>query len=105
MAITPYLFYEDVSAALKFLSKAFGFRRFGPMGKTAQGRVNHASMRLGREPDAVVMMGWPGAKYKSVRRLGQATFNLYVSVGDVDRHCARARKAGAKIIEEPHDTP
>src|ERR1051325_12237194 len=58
MAITPYLFYEDVSAAVEFLSKAFGFRRFGPTGKTPQGRINHASMRLGREPDAVVMMAW-----------------------------------------------
>jgi uncharacterized glyoxalase superfamily protein PhnB len=105
MPITPYLFYEDVSAALEFLSKAFGFRRFGPIGKTPEGRINHASMRLGREADAVVMMGWPGPKYKSVKRLGQSTFNLYVNVADVDRHCARARKAGAKIIEEPQDTP
>jgi len=104
MAITPYLFYEDVSAALEFLSKAFGFRRFGPMMKTADGRINHASMRLGRDADMVVMMGWPGPKYKSPKRLGQTTFNLYVNVGNIDRHCARARKAGAHIIEEPHDT-
>ena len=48
MPITPYVFYEDVSAAREFLSKAFGFRPFGPTGKTSQGRLNHAAMRLGR---------------------------------------------------------
>jgi uncharacterized glyoxalase superfamily protein PhnB len=30
MSITPYLLYEDVGGALKFLSKAFGFRKHGP---------------------------------------------------------------------------
>ena len=29
MAITPYLLYEDVDAALKFLSRAFGFKEYG----------------------------------------------------------------------------
>jgi len=29
MAIIPYLLYEDVDEALKFLAKAFGFRKYG----------------------------------------------------------------------------
>ncbi len=29
MSITPYLLYEDVAGALKFLAKAFGFRKYG----------------------------------------------------------------------------
>lgn len=29
MAITPYLYYEDVNAALKWLTKAFGFKPYG----------------------------------------------------------------------------
>jgi uncharacterized glyoxalase superfamily protein PhnB len=28
---------------------------------------------------------------------------LYVYVGDVDAHCARAREGGAEIVEEPSD--
>ncbi len=50
------------------------------------------------------MMGYPGPKYKNPKRLGQATQNLYVNADNVDAHFERAKKAGARIIEEPHDT-
>ena len=102
MAITPYLYYEDVGEALKFLAKAFGFEKHGPQMNGADGKINHASMKLG---DDVVMMGHPGSAYRNPKRLGEATQSLYVNVDDVDKHFARARKAGAKIIEEPADTP
>lgn len=29
VAITPYLYYKDLGAALKWLTKAFGFKRYG----------------------------------------------------------------------------
>jgi uncharacterized glyoxalase superfamily protein PhnB len=96
MAITPYLLYEDVGGALKFLAKAFGLRRYGRPMKNADGVINHAAMQLGRD---VVMMGYPGPEYRNPRRLGQATIQLYVNVDDVDKHYRRAKKAGAKIIE------
>ena len=100
MTITPYLYYEDLDAALTWLSKAFGFKRLGrPMRR--DGRAVHAAMKFG---EAVVMMGAPGGKYKSPRRLGQATQSLYVAVDDADKHFARARKAGGTILEEPADT-
>jgi PhnB protein len=101
MAITPYLYYEDVPGALKFLAKAFGFKRYGPQMKGEDGRVNHAAMRFGDHD--VIMMGYPGPKYKNPKRLRQATQSLYVNVEDVDEHFARARRAGAKILEEPTD--
>jgi PhnB protein len=101
MTITPYLFYEDVGGALKWLGKAFGFRRCGTQMSGPDGRINHASMQLG---DGIIMMGYPGPKYKNPKRLGHATQNLYVNVDDVDKHFQRARKAGAKILEEPTDT-
>ena len=99
--ITPYLYYEDVGAALAFLSKAFGFKKFGASMSGPDGKVNHAAMKLG---DAMVMMGYPGPAYKNPRRLGEATQSLYINIDNVDKHCERARKAGAKIIEEPKDT-
>ena len=102
MAITPYLLYEDVGEAMKFLSKAFGFKKFGPVNRGPDGTIYHAAMQLGEDP---VMMGHPGPQYKSPKRLGQATFNMYVTVEDADKHFARAKKAGARIIEEPQDTP
>lgn len=101
MAITPYLLYEDVGAALQWLAKAFGLRKLGRAISGPDGKINHAAMRLG---EANVMMGYPGPTYKNPKRLGQATQNLYVDVADVDKHFKRAVKGGAKIIEEPADT-
>jgi len=101
MAITPYLLYEDVGRALKFLAKAFGFRKYGAQTLSPDGKINHAAMKLGND---VVMMGCPGSSYRNPKRLGQATQSLYVNVEDVDKHFARAKKAGASIIEEPADT-
>ena len=101
MTITPYLLYSDVSGALRFLSKAFGFRKFGASMKGPDGRLNHAAMQF---RDAVVMMGCPGPKYKNPKKLGHSTQSLYIMVDDVDKHFARARRAGALILEEPQDT-
>ena len=101
MAITPYLLYDDVGAALKFLAKAFGFRKHGAQMLGPNGKINHAAMQFGED---MVMMGYPGSGYRNPKRLGQATQSLYVNVDDVDKHFARARKAGATILEEPADT-
>lgn len=48
MAITPYLLYEEVGGALKWLSKAFGFRKYGapmsgPDGKSIMPPCNSAT--------------------------------------------------------------
>lgn len=101
MAITPYLLYEDVGGALKFLAKAFGFRKFGAQMLGSDRKIKHAAMKFG---DGVIMMGCPGPGYRSPKRLGQATQNLYVNVKDVDKHFERARNAGATILEPPADT-
>lgn len=99
-SITPYLYYADVDAALNWLSKAFGFKTMmkfaGPDGKT-----NHSAMKLAN--GEVFMLGCPGPKYKNPKQLGHVTQGLYIMVGQVDKHFLRAKKAGAKIIEEPTD--
>jgi len=101
MAITPYLLYEDVGGALKFLSKAFGFRKYGAQVLGPNAKINHAAMKFG---DDLIMMGCPPSGYRNPKRLGQATQNLYVNVEDVDKHFERAKKSGATILEEPTDT-
>lgn len=101
MAITPYLLYQDVGGALKFLAKAFGFRKYGTQMRAPDGKINHAAMKFG---EAVFMMGCPGKGYRNPKQLRQATQSLYVDVEDVDKHFARAKKAGATIIEEPSNT-
>jgi len=100
LAITPYLYYEDLPAALKWLAKALGFRTFGPTMRR-NGKLTHAAMKRG---DAIVMMGHPGPKYRNPRRVGHATQSLYVTVTGVDRLFARAKKSGAKVLEEPANT-
>jgi uncharacterized glyoxalase superfamily protein PhnB len=97
--ITPYLLYEDVAAAIDWLGAAFGFRERtripGPGGKVA-----HAEMELA---DGLIMMGCPSPQYRNPKRLGQITQHLYVYVDGIDAHFERAKKAGAKIVEEPKD--
>src|SRR5262249_53231494 len=97
MAIIAYLYYKDVATVQRFLAKAFGFRKCGPTNKDARGKIKHSAMMLGHD---VVMMGWPGPSYKNPRELGQATQCLFINVVNVDEHFERARKAGAKIIQE-----
>ena len=100
-SLTPYLYYADVDAALGFLSKAFGFKQTGMKMKGPDGKTNHAAMTL--TSGEVFMMGCPGPKYKNPKQLPNVTQGLYITVDDVDKHFLRARKAGAKIIDEPAD--
>jgi uncharacterized glyoxalase superfamily protein PhnB len=98
-AVTPYLLYEDVAAAVEWLSGAFGFRerlRF----PDPDGTITHAEMELN---GGEIMLGHPGPDYKSPKRLGQATQLVHVYVDDVDAHFERARAAGATILAEPKD--
>jgi PhnB protein len=96
---TPYLLYEDVGAALEWLSRAFGFReRLRFQGE--DGAVTHAEMEL---DGGEVMLGWPGPDYRNPRRLGQTTQLVHVYVEDVDAHFERAREVGAEIVSEPQD--
>jgi uncharacterized glyoxalase superfamily protein PhnB len=100
--IIPYLLYEDAGAALEWLARAFGFREEMRMDEDA-GRVAHAEMDVGA--GARVFMGAPGGDYRGPGRLGTRTALVYLYVDDVDAHCARAREAGAEIVEEPADQP
>lgn len=97
--ITPYLYYEDVAAALEWLARAFGFRERTRIAG-AGGKITHAEMEVA---DSVIMMGHPGPDYRNPKRLGQATQTLYINVDDIDAHCRHAREAGAVIIMEPKD--
>ena len=97
--ITPYLLYEDVEAALEFLSRAFGFEEVLRYTGSA-GYISHAEMRHG---DGTIMLGDPGPDYRNPRRLGEATVQVYVDVDDVDALYERATAAGAEVIDEPSD--
>lgn len=101
--VTPYLLYKDVGKALKFHSKAFGFIEEGQRFTGEDGVISHAAMRISSEGD-VFMMGCPGPKYKNPKQLAGVTTLMYITVDNVDKHFARAKKAGAKILNKLEDT-
>jgi uncharacterized glyoxalase superfamily protein PhnB len=103
-ACCPNVFYDDVAAAVRFLHDAFGFEaRF--QHRADDGTVEHAQLGLG---EALVMLGRADdaralRPVKSPKRAGFVTGGVYVFVGDVDAHFARAKRAGADIALEPAD--
>jgi uncharacterized glyoxalase superfamily protein PhnB len=103
MAITPYLYYEDLAAMMSWLSRAFRFEPHGAVQNGPDGAPSHAAMKLG---DGIVMMGRPDPSkgYRNPKRLGGATQSLYVTVDEVDAHFRQAKEAGAGILESPLDT-
>jgi uncharacterized glyoxalase superfamily protein PhnB len=108
--LSSAVYYDDASGAIDWLCRAFGFDvRLKVEG--AGGRIEHSELVYG---EAVVMVAQsgvrparpafpPGASPRSIA--GANTQSLMLYVDNVDEHCARARAAGAKIIEEPavHD--
>ena len=107
--------YEDVAAAIDWLRQAFGFEESGERFTDDEGRVTHAELSL---DGATVMLGWPGADYRSPKGHAQecdqaarwlatpwVIDGVHVEVDDVDAHYERAQAAGATILRGPEDLP
>jgi uncharacterized glyoxalase superfamily protein PhnB len=94
------LCYRDPKAALKWLAAAFGFEAVMVI-TDAEGNVAHSEMRFG---NGLVMIGseW-SADHKSPASISSKnTQTVHVHLDeDIDRHCARAKAAGAEIIQAP----
>jgi uncharacterized glyoxalase superfamily protein PhnB/DNA-binding XRE family transcriptional regulator len=100
--ITPTLFYEDSRAALPWLETAFGFvareKVAGP-----DGQIVHSELAFG---DGLIMVGHvsaspsAGSRFGTPKTLGKCTQSLFVFVDDLEAHCARAKAAGAEIVQE-----
>lgn len=111
----PMVSYEDVGAAVDWLSNAFGFRESGERFSDGDGRVTHAELSL---EGATVMLGWPGPEYRSPAHHAEeceqaarwlatpfVVDGVQVEVDDVGAHEAQARAAGATIVRELEDLP
>ena len=97
--VLPHVTYRDVAAAIEWLARAFGLSehyRYGP-----PDRPQGAQVRLG---GAWFMLesARPGSVVPA--DAGHRTQYLSVFVPDVDAHHARARAAGAKVVEELNET-
>lgn len=108
--ISSGIYYRDAAKMIDWLCDAFGFEvRLKIEGDN--GRIEHSELTYG---DSVIMVGeertgaasrW-GVDMKSPLSVaGANTQGLMVYVDDADAHCAHARAAGAKIVDEPavHD--
>jgi uncharacterized glyoxalase superfamily protein PhnB len=99
--VTPYLLYEDGSAAVDFLTEAFGFREIERTTGGAGGM--HVEMETG-DGMGRIYLGSPGGAFRGPAAVGRTSL-LYILVPDVDAHYARAKAAGAEIVEELVDLP
>jgi uncharacterized glyoxalase superfamily protein PhnB len=94
------LCYRDPKAALKWLEAAFGFETVMVI-TDAEGNLGHSQMKFG---DGTLMIGneWT-ADHKSPASIqGTNTQTVHVHLTeDIDKHCARAKAAGAEIIQDP----
>ena len=97
---TAYPNYLDAKAAIAFLEAAFGFETevlvLGP-----NDEVVHAEMAFG---DGRIGIGaeWHELMRSPQNLGGKSTCSIHVHLpGDLDRHFARAKAAGATILREP----
>ena len=100
--IFPILRYNDARAAIRWLCSAFGFVQIFSVPESGD-YVRHARLKLGKN---LIMVGSvrPNDGIVSPKGLGSATQMLAVYVEDPDMHCARAKAAGANILNPPADT-
>jgi PhnB protein len=110
--IVPFIGYEDASAAIEWLERAFGFAEDRDA-RNEEGRtITHAELELG---GARIYLSTP-RDYASPLRMREASDlarrayenpwvidGHYVEVDDVDAHYERAVAAGATILREPEE--
>lgn len=102
--IIPTMRYHDAPRMIDWLCEAFGFARHLVVpGET--GVIEHAQLTLG---DGMIMLAswrddeW-GKLVTTVRNAGAVTQSAYIVVPDTDAHYARAKAAGAEIVQEIRD--
>jgi uncharacterized glyoxalase superfamily protein PhnB len=91
--VTPVLIYPDVRAAVAWLEAAFGFGE-----RVRIGEAHRAQLRVGSDGSIVVA----DVRGDQVAPSGGLVTQLVkVRVADVDAAFARAREAGARVVQEP----
>lgn len=98
--VIPYLYVADVPKEVDWLVRVFGFEKIAVI-PTGNGR-HHGEVRYG---DGVVMMGTAADQFesKSPNQAKAHTGGVFIYLDDVDAHYARAKSAGAEIVQEIAD--
>ena len=84
--VIPELAYADVEQAVAWLCEAFGF-----------------TLRIGMGSHRAQLNVGDGAVVLIEKTAGVSANSVLVRVENVDRHCERAKKHGAKILRAPAD--
>jgi len=97
--IVPHLVYENIEAAVEWLTRNFNFielkdyRKVGP-----DGMLYHAEMMTAEDGDRF-LLGPPGGNIvETPRRTGRDTMALHVYVDDIDAHFARSVRMGVQVV-------
>src|SRR3989442_15982780 len=81
--LTPHLVIRDAKRAIDFYKRAFGAQPLGPAHLTPDGKVMHATLKIG---DSVLMLNdeFPNAGARSLQSLGVSpvSINIYAEVFD-----------------------
>jgi len=91
--VIPVLVYPDVRAAVDWLSQAFGFSE-----RVRIGEDHRSQLRIGRD-GAMIVADVRGEQQPP--RAGITTHLMKVRVSDVDAQLERARRHGARVLQEP----
>jgi uncharacterized glyoxalase superfamily protein PhnB len=95
--VLPHIVYQNLSAAIVWLTTTFGFTVHYRYGAPLSGAQLYAG-------SAVIMVKQAGPGLQSPAQLGYGTQSLTIFVNDVDTHFRQTQAAGAKIVEELHET-
>lgn len=95
--VLPHIVYTNLSPAIEWLARVLGFVEHYRYGNPVQG----AQMHLG---NAWIMVSSARSGQSSPAALGSATQSITVFLEAVEAHYAHSVAAGAKIVEELHET-
>ena len=111
-AVIPMIAYENGSAAMDWLARAFDFRERARM-LAPDGRLSHGEMEAG---DGLIMLATPSPHYhgpkrhrdecEPARRWSEVPYiidGVLVYIDDVTAHFERAKAAGATILSLPEE--
>ena len=93
--VIPVLVYPDVRAAVGWLSEAFGFQE-----RVRIGADHRSQLQIGADGAVIVA---DVRREQQPPQAGVVTHLLKVRVQDVDAQLERARRHGARVLQEPTD--
>ena len=95
--ILPHITYQDLATAIDWLTRIFGFAEHYRYGDPVSG----AQLHLG---DAFIMVRQARPGESSPAQLGCGTQSLTIFLEEVEAHFRHSTSAGARIVENLHET-